>query len=748
MSEVGALIIRLQAETAQFRADMGKVKGDLNELKGGSQEAGEAMDFSMREARGGLMLTDEVLGVHIPRHLNALIAEIPGVGAAFAAMLPLVGVFAAVKIIGELINKHSEMKDHAEATRTAYTEFAGGAASSLRGLQDELLKAGIKSDELRGDHLAALQKELKLIDDQKLDKLISEFDKLAQHADKVFTDMRAQESFFQIGSGAHEAQTALKEFKDTYDLAMAQGDTKGAQKAMDDFADKVKSSQAAMKAANEELLRANEMAASAGNIQLSTDDSDAAKEEAKAWGIAADVLKYYGQEKKLVNQITNADKSDAVTKGTLKGLSEEASLQKIVTAGTDAHAAAVRKLTQTQAELKLAQDKGTHEESDEESLSKSLNAIDDERVAAIAAADQILQSKKTLYDAELKAAGQNATKKKELDAQYVNEVRAHDDAIAQADAEADKKSEQARAAIRAENLRASVAEAQAEADGVLAAAIKGAQAQEKAAVQAAKNQEALHKKTAQQTADAEVTASKAEVAAEVQGYNDRIKALDKYAKDYEKKVQELQNKIREIEKKGGADQDRIVVDAEQKKTLAIQQAEERLAQSIGANIGRSIVMNQSLAQSFRQTGAQMLEGMIKNLIVMELMHDKTKLIQAKNAFDWAMGNVPFPLNLVVAPAMFAQTMAFEQGGKIPGQGAVPIIGHGGETVVTRALTDRVEAAEGKGGRSGGDTHMHNTFAPHIHALDSEGVDRVLAKHGAVFQKHITTQIRRMNGVGR
>src|SRR5258708_28769445 len=114
MSEVGALIIKLQAETAQFREDMGKVNAQLDEFKGKSGEAGEAMDFSMHKARGGLMLVEESVGIHLPRHLNALIAEIPGVGAAFQFMLPIAGVVLAIEIIGKLIQKHRELKDAAE----------------------------------------------------------------------------------------------------------------------------------------------------------------------------------------------------------------------------------------------------------------------------------------------------------------------------------------------------------------------------------------------------------------------------------------------------------------------------------------------------------------------------------------------------------------------------------------------------------------------------------------------------------
>lgn len=123
---------------------------------------------------------------------------------------------------------------------------------------------------------------------------------------------------------------------------------------------------------------------------------------------------------------------------------------------------------------------------------------------------------------------------------------------------------------------------------------------------------------------------------------------------------------------------------------------------------------------------------------------KMKFSAARTAAVKAMASVGFPLELIVGPLVFAAAMAFEQGGKIPGAGAVPILGHGGETVVTRALTDRVEAAEGKGGTGGNTTHIHHNFSPTINAVDANGVDAMLKKHSAVFQKHITGVMRKMN----
>jgi hypothetical protein len=41
-------------------------------------------------------------------------------------------------------------------------------------------------------------------------------------------------------------------------------------------------------------------------------------------------------------------------------------------------------------------------------------------------------------------------------------------------------------------------------------------------------------------------------------------------------------------------------------------------------------------------------------------------------------------------------------------------------------------------------HVHNHFSPQIHAVDAEGVDRMLTKHSDTFKRHFTNHARRMN----
>ena len=109
----------------------------------------------------------------------------------------------------------------------------------------------------------------------------------------------------------------------------------------------------------------------------------------------------------------------------------------------------------------------------------------------------------------------------------------------------------------------------------------------------------------------------------------------------------------------------------------------------------------------------MLSTAAENLMQMETMEGRKKIMKAgsaaRSAFKWVMEDVPFPANAVIAPiaagAAFAGVMAFEEGGKVPGTGPVPSVNHGGETVVTKALTDRVEQAEGRGKGRGITNHI-------------------------------------------
>jgi hypothetical protein len=223
MSVVGTLTVDLVANTASFTADLGAAGNSLDNLGKTASAAGASIDHSMTEARGAIALTGEELGVHIPRHLQTLIAAIPGVGMAFAEMLPIVGVIAAIAIITKLIAKNEEAK---EKMAQGWDKFGAVEAGVFNDLGDKMLEVGKKADELAGNHLAALEKELKLIDHASMRELAEEFGKLEGAADKVMLQLKS--SWYEIRMGSQGAENALTRFTGEYDLLLAKGDKKGA----------------------------------------------------------------------------------------------------------------------------------------------------------------------------------------------------------------------------------------------------------------------------------------------------------------------------------------------------------------------------------------------------------------------------------------------------------------------------------------------------------------------------------------
>jgi hypothetical protein len=170
-----------------------------------------------------MMLLGEEIGVHIPRHLQALIAQIPGVGLAFAEMLPIVGVVAAIAIIGKLIAKNEEAK---EKLAQGWDKFGVVSQGVFNELGDKMLEVGMKADELAGRHLAALQKELTLIDHASLRELKTEFDRLKEAGESLMLEMKS--SWYEIRMGSQGASNALTHFTGEYEILLAKGDKVGA----------------------------------------------------------------------------------------------------------------------------------------------------------------------------------------------------------------------------------------------------------------------------------------------------------------------------------------------------------------------------------------------------------------------------------------------------------------------------------------------------------------------------------------
>ncbi len=747
MSEVGALIVKLTAETAQFREDMGKVKSQLDDLKDGGKGAGEAIGNMGSEARGGLMLIEDAVGVRLPRHLNALIAQIPGVGALFAFMLPIAGVAVAIKIVGELIEKHSELQKAIRAAAEESVNQTVKEADQTHALELTNLKLDDQIAKLEHKPSHNYMKEAILETAMEVDKLASSFasdfakmDEAIVHQLDWWTELKsaAKDSLsvgvaWAVGFAAVQdkvltaVQVKMGEVEDKRrQLAEAPLSSKGG--AEDELLNSLTAQQKAIDAAIPAFGDNAAMMLKLKSAAAST------ASEIKDLNLEMDA----GSKKKTIAGLEQGNAN-------LETLRNEAALEKLAASGVDQHSQALIKLAHTMHETSDAAGKGGEDNTTDQKLAKQKDAIEEERQSSVDAVDAELKAKQAYYNADIKAAGNDVQKRKELDAGWANTVQANTDAVVGFNATAAK---QIVAADRdAANQRLAIAKSfhsaidKAAQDG----ATQEAQLTLKAQEQAAKNELALHHGTAQQIAALEVENNKAEEQLELTAINTRQKNLDTADKNYLKSWVEFEAEKLKVTQKAEAEQDAITAASMQKQLMDIQQAENKMKEAIASNVANSIVMNKSLAASFEKTGEQMAEQLIKNLLMQEMTGDRSKSIDASvaaaHSFDWASAWGGPVAGYAAAAVAYAGVMSFEQGGKIPGDGAVPIEGHGGETVITKALTDRVESAE-RGGNSGASHHTWN-FAPQIHAVDATGVDAMLTKHASLFQRHVNAAVRKM-----
>ena len=213
------------------------------------------------------------------------------------------------------------------------------------------------------------------------------------------------------------------------------------------------------------------------------------------------------------------------------------------------------------------------------------------------------------------------------------------------------------------------------------------------------------------------------------------------------KLQEIEDKKTQIIQKAANEQTKIREDAEARQYADVYKAEEKMADAVAKNIAKSIVESKNMAQAFRQMGSQMLELALENTLKMIMLGNMKQARDAAHAaasaYKWVMEDVPWPASAAMAPAAgaaaFAGVMAFSSGGEVPGIGnydTVPAMLTPGETVIDKSLTNRLKNNAGDG------DHHHYHFSPVINAVDHEGVKRMLQKHGAQFEAHMISTLRK------
>ena len=224
---VWVLSVDLQTKTATFQTGMAEAaksaRGAFSEIRSGAGEMGGAVNYNMMEARHSVMILSEEFGGHLPRALTSFIAGLGPVGPALEAAFP----FLAIALGATLLIEHlAKMREAGMKLTEDQMKFGTAAQNAFNMLEDKLLQAGIRSDELRNDHLGALKLQLELIDHQSMEELAHQFDMVAKAADGAMKDLEGH--WYTFGSGSDGAKHALDQFQAQYDSLLARGKDKEA----------------------------------------------------------------------------------------------------------------------------------------------------------------------------------------------------------------------------------------------------------------------------------------------------------------------------------------------------------------------------------------------------------------------------------------------------------------------------------------------------------------------------------------
>ena len=711
---VWVLSVDLQTKTATFQTGMADAaraaRGSFTDIKDGARSMGAETSYSMMEARHGVMLLGEEFGIHLPRALTSFIASLGPIGAAMEAAFP----FLAIAVGATLLLEHlAKIREEGEKLTESQVTFGTTAANVLTALDDKLLQTGIRTDELNGNHFAALEKELRLIDHQSFKELEHSLEELAKGADLTFAHLKT--SWYQFSAGSDGAKNSLEQFKVQYDSLLSQRKDK---EANDLLNEKVKREEEILRLQKQAQSSGKAIEGSGGTMPEEAMKFEQARAELKRAGSHYDEKAIEAQEtlvSTLRDQVAAYQRIENIKKG--EGNNAKQGTQNKVDADQD-------KRWREQAD---AQKRGLEEE----------ERLREQNYRS--ALEKLQQSEREKIEATDKG---SAARLAAIDAAIRNEERYGLQETGFYRGLLTSRIETAREMTEEQNkLAAEAGKEQAE------HTLRMGELQIAAEKQQLQFRVSLHKMTAAQILAEELKISREEYQAKLAAYAQEIAALDKHGKDYENKLKAIQDKEKELTRQHENELTQIQQTATAKQLSVVTDAYNRIGQEIASTAARSITQGKNLGQAFEQMAGTMLQTALTNLMQMETIQGRKRFGDARTAAADAFEKAGNPiLGGIEAAAAFAAVMAFEKGGIVPGIGngdVVPAMLTPGEAVLPKRLTENLSRADS--GNSGGDhytVHVRPTY--HIQTIDGDGMRAALNKHTDVLQKHFESAVRKMN----
>ena len=162
---VWVLSVDLQTKTATFQSGMAEAaraaRASFGQISSGAAEMGEGVSRGSLDLRHSLGLVDNVIrGAHA--QAMADLVRTYAQSAVVMTALPIAATVAGFALIGgivyEVAQKIHEAKAAQEQLANSFTEAGTAANNAFRGMDDRILEAQKRSDELRNDHLGALSR--------------------------------------------------------------------------------------------------------------------------------------------------------------------------------------------------------------------------------------------------------------------------------------------------------------------------------------------------------------------------------------------------------------------------------------------------------------------------------------------------------------------------------------------------------------------------------------------------------------
>jgi hypothetical protein len=675
-----AIVIRIGGDGAGADTAFKEV-GAAGQTAGNEIAVGmEKANYSMMEARHGVKMLSEEIGLKMPRAVAGMIASVGPLGALFAAAFPILGVVALAGVIGDLIQKHEELAGAARKAGEEEADLQIKESDRTAGLELQNMKLEDEIAKIEGrpgkNKLAEALLESKIKADELTTALSEGMQKNIDELEKASTAWQQFKDWVMSGSGAERDANAV----------VTQGLKNVVATTLDVAAARLKLSQAGSEGEQKAAIAA--LISAYGGLKSS---AGAALEYIKT-NTPDDTAK--------IKQLTEVEIGATSAMKDLQLTAQNMDLAKAL------DTAAIRdKWEKLQVYLRDLQMGTNHElEADEARHDAAIEKMIEARL--IRELELQLKSGEAIEkagDAELKL--NQATAKAASDAQadaVARDLAAGNIKKAMEDEKELVNLLQQEKAAQLAIVDAKIAEAQAAMDvaatsgpggGINVPDYNNALAQYR--------EYQAQRITIAAEADKKITAaSDKEMQSEAKRYQEYLKAFNN----------EFANSFAQI---------------------------EMGHETVGKSAMRMYdQMSTALLKNLATAAMAELEGLVLHKTINQQKQLSDAKVAASGAYKEAVGSYPPPLGqilgAVAAAASFAAVMAFDEGGMVPSTQMALV--HAGEAVLTPQQTENLRAAADNGG--GGDTHYHQ-HENNITTMDSVDFARYLKKNPGALSEGIS-----------